>query len=686
MGGGGSKISDLFYPDNPKRRARASQLHDDVNFFANQFEEVKKKRNDILQEIKPKLSALMKKYGYNTPEELDDAVQKVLRGKALEDYTRIKQQMDKSDEAITAVFQITSVIGAVTGIFLGGVVILGIMTGGAALAALGVIGAILAVVVVVAVLFSIWEGAQERANMRKAINDLSIERVKARAAYEAMNALANWAYNIKLWLDEPLISDNEELMRKKLEGDFATDYNKSKRSAVVPFLLKYDRDRGAWTNEDPNWQSGPDNIIAPTTASRFSSTHYFSNQGEYHVDTTLRPTAKAAPASGGHEFPPDDPPIIKFDYNSTDGSGSLELMFSFSDEISSRGLDPNHNPWVILYESGRGLDPNNPNVADYFFTLEPTLDVLNAPSTHHQRTRETQEVERGRPVRTSRTNKTKVYHKPMLGAAAEAFAASTSSSSSTAPPPQPTPMPPPTTSTRPPTGTTTGRKRKRRTGAVTSPRRSKRLHPDPSSSLYAHDEEEEGEEEEEEEGEVPSHMDSDGEGEEEPNNGFIGGSAVPHHFSHPGNNVRGPTTITAARAPGLPPPASATTSTLSFSLSLSSIPSPTASIRYSHSPTPPPQTQTQTLHSDPDSQYQSQPQTQTEKTQQPQQPDPLCDYTCPICFAPPSNPTLTPCGHICCGLCLFTAVKTTLARGTIAFSHAQYVVPPYKVGTVEEGA
>ena len=40
----------------------------------------------------------------------------------------------------------------------------------------------------------------------------------------------------------------------------------------------------------------------------------------------------------------------------------------------------------------------------------------------------------------------------------------------------------------------------------------------------------------------------------------------------------------------------------------------------------------------------------------------LGSYSCPICFSPPSNATLTPCGHICCGLCLFVAVKTTMQR------------------------
>ncbi|KAF9533479.1 hypothetical protein CPB83DRAFT_476151 [Crepidotus variabilis] len=46
--------------------------------------------------------------------------------------------------------------------------------------------------------------------------------------------------------------------------------------------------------------------------------------------------------------------------------------------------------------------------------------------------------------------------------------------------------------------------------------------------------------------------------------------------------------------------------------------------------------------------------------------EPLSSYTCPICFSAPTNATLTPCGHICCGECLFTAVKTTIHRATLA--------------------
>lgn len=51
-----------------------------------------------------------------------------------------------------------------------------------------------------------------------------------------------------------------------------------------------------------------------------------------------------------------------------------------------------------------------------------------------------------------------------------------------------------------------------------------------------------------------------------------------------------------------------------------------------------------------------------------QPPEPLSAYTCPICFSPPAYATLTPCGHVCCGECLFTAIKATMQR-------AMYAVP-----------
>ncbi|TCD60409.1 hypothetical protein EIP91_010224 [Steccherinum ochraceum] len=46
----------------------------------------------------------------------------------------------------------------------------------------------------------------------------------------------------------------------------------------------------------------------------------------------------------------------------------------------------------------------------------------------------------------------------------------------------------------------------------------------------------------------------------------------------------------------------------------------------------------------------------------PRPPRKLATYNCPICFSPPTYATMTPCGHVCCGECLFTAVKTSIQR------------------------
>ena len=43
---------------------------------------------------------------------------------------------------------------------------------------------------------------------------------------------------------------------------------------------------------------------------------------------------------------------------------------------------------------------------------------------------------------------------------------------------------------------------------------------------------------------------------------------------------------------------------------------------------------------------------------------PLGQYTCPVCFSPPRSATLTLCGHILCGSCLFGAIRSARDRAT----------------------
>lgn len=45
-----------------------------------------------LEEIKPKLAALLKRNGYNTPEELDAKVEQVLKGDELRKYRETRER------------------------------------------------------------------------------------------------------------------------------------------------------------------------------------------------------------------------------------------------------------------------------------------------------------------------------------------------------------------------------------------------------------------------------------------------------------------------------------------------------------------------------------------------------------------------------------------------------------------
>jgi hypothetical protein len=45
-------------------------------------------------------------------------------------------------------------------------------------------------------------------------------------------------------------------------------------------------------------------------------------------------------------------------------------------------------------------------------------------------------------------------------------------------------------------------------------------------------------------------------------------------------------------------------------------------------------------------------------------PQKINEFTCPVCYGIPKNATMTPCGHVMCGECLFTAVKANIRRAT----------------------
>jgi len=249
----GQSLSDVFYPDNPKRRARAEQLKTDIDIDALSFKLLQQTMENTINGLKGKLDAFLNEKGYNSPEQLDNAVQSVLTGNALSEYLAYKAQYNKQSETESTIFSITSIITVVSGVFLGGLVVLGFMTGKVALGLVGVIGALALVTALVLVLFAVFEGAKERANMREAIRKLGEERVRVRKALKELRALSSWLFKINNWLTDPIYLEFPQIVENELTAHFYNDFAEADTNVVVRELQDEDRNRGSWTNEDGNW-------------------------------------------------------------------------------------------------------------------------------------------------------------------------------------------------------------------------------------------------------------------------------------------------------------------------------------------------------------------------------------------------------------------------------------------------
>ncbi|KIM35085.1 hypothetical protein M413DRAFT_32794 [Hebeloma cylindrosporum] len=287
----GQGISDVFYPDNPNRRARAEQLRADILAYCNSYEEIKTARDKLLKEIGPRLATLLKNEGYDTPEALDAKVKSILTGDNLAQYLRVKCEHDVHSELERTIFSISSYISIGSGVFLGGLALLGIITGGTAFAILGGVAVALAAVAGILALLDVFEGDRERSNLREVIYKLGPERVKARRAQMMMQAISDWTVYIKQCLDSAAIRRNPRLIAEIWEGDFKVDFAKSEHRPVTEWLIDQDRQRGAWTNEDGDWMdqySGRFFSVSKGVGSTSSPTHISSAEISYAVDMTGR--------------------------------------------------------------------------------------------------------------------------------------------------------------------------------------------------------------------------------------------------------------------------------------------------------------------------------------------------------------------------------------------------------------
>jgi uncharacterized coiled-coil protein SlyX len=107
-------IGDLAFPDNPKRRKRAGELHDDIVGFGAEFQKLHNqryalpfslsvqdlshlsdwitRRAQMVARLKPKVDALLQKFQITSPEQLEMRINSALNSEQMMQYRELKSK------------------------------------------------------------------------------------------------------------------------------------------------------------------------------------------------------------------------------------------------------------------------------------------------------------------------------------------------------------------------------------------------------------------------------------------------------------------------------------------------------------------------------------------------------------------------------------------------------------------
>ncbi|KAM0145426.1 hypothetical protein ACHAQE_011290, partial [Botrytis cinerea] len=261
MGGGSSMpevgIGDIFYPDNPKRRARAEQLSNETKWWCATFNEHKKTLDSLEPVVRGRIDAYLKKFGYATLDDLVSKVDSTLSGDALKEWTTLKT---------------SGIVAAGSGIVLGGLVLFSVISGPVGWSVFAGVSAAMGVVALVAGLIDVINGGQERQKLRKAIDDLYSARLQAAQAYRKLEVYNNWVILFSDFFKDEWIELSPEIFEKKFGQGFRNDFYKFDKSTVANELKQHDREVNAWTNEDPANANISSMMLTAATMPMFTAT------------------------------------------------------------------------------------------------------------------------------------------------------------------------------------------------------------------------------------------------------------------------------------------------------------------------------------------------------------------------------------------------------------------------------
>ncbi|KAH7070054.1 hypothetical protein FB567DRAFT_613252 [Paraphoma chrysanthemicola] len=245
----GSSMGDLFYPGNPKRRIRADQLYRDCNTINDLFESEKKNIDQLEHKVRDAMNTYMTSHGFKTADELHARVEQILNGDALRNWMQLKQATGHLVEDI--LMTTIGIATILTGVLAGGLLIAGVISGGAAWAAFGAGMAVSAILGGIVALAAIIQGAEERDNLREAIDKLAFARVDLQVQLLRARVLTQYYNDFIVFFNNPHLAD-QNIFDEEFGKLIRRDMSDASRQAAIQELERLDKSRDSWRDGDPN--------------------------------------------------------------------------------------------------------------------------------------------------------------------------------------------------------------------------------------------------------------------------------------------------------------------------------------------------------------------------------------------------------------------------------------------------
>eukprot|EP01116_Phalansterium_solitarium_P008694 TRINITY_DN2264_c0_g1_i1.p1 TRINITY_DN2264_c0_g1~~TRINITY_DN2264_c0_g1_i1.p1 ORF type:complete len:576 (+),score=141.10 TRINITY_DN2264_c0_g1_i1:111-1730(+) len=252
----GNGLSDAFFPDNPKRRARANELDDQLRNLKARYDELKREHDGALDKAKNKLNLIFAALHISSLDDLDRRIQETVKGPVLEHWRQTSSTLDKLDKAEGIIYGITG-IGALFGAAVVGV---GAFFGAFTLAAGGaVLGTVLAIIGAITIIFSIIDGAIQRSKLRDSIRQLFKLRLQAHYAVGQLRIISR-----NLTIMVAAFDTFAATQGPKSAAEFVAHWEVTRQTLVRDMdewtyevaaaqLQQQDRSSKSWTSEDPSY-------------------------------------------------------------------------------------------------------------------------------------------------------------------------------------------------------------------------------------------------------------------------------------------------------------------------------------------------------------------------------------------------------------------------------------------------